>query len=244
MALVGNDKAPIADLGTFLLGGYAAWEGWGDGRANLVVLRAVTSLFKDVPPAELRVVLERDGSPVLEGTLDGTRLRDVVTLEATRGGSGGKHRWTVRATPARPGLAFALALSAWIPWKDEPGGGLELTTKWPETMRVGEAATVSFAAAAPPRLATVVRLALPAGMQPDTASLGALVSAGRATRYEVEDGAVVLHLPGALTAQANEASVRVIPTLAGTLQTGASEFAPEGRPAERRAFAPKTVRIR
>ena len=244
LALIGEPKAPIAELGATLLGGYAPWHGWGDGRANMVVLRAVSALFKDPPPSDVRVVLERDGKPVVEGTLNGERLKDVVTLEATSPGSSGKHRWTVRADPPRPGLAFAMSLVAWVPWKDEPGAGLELVTKWPGTAKVGEAATVGLSVATPPNLATTLRLALPAGFQADGPSLAELVAAERITRFELEDGAVVMHLPPARGVQSWEGSVRVVPTLAGTLQTGASELAPEGRPTEAHPFAPRTLRVR
>ena len=46
LALSGVKDAPLADLGTTLLGGYSIQLGWGDGRANLVAMQAVLSLFQ------------------------------------------------------------------------------------------------------------------------------------------------------------------------------------------------------
>lgn len=244
LALAGEEKAPLADLGTFLLGGYSPYSGWGDGRTNLVALRAVTTLFKDPLPSSVHLVLERDGQQLAEGTLGADKLKEVVTLDATAAGSSGRHHWTVRAEPPVAGLGYALSLVAWVPWKDEPGGGLELTTKLPATMKVGDAAELELTAAVPSGMPTALRLSLPAGVQPEGPSLEALVSGGQVLRFETEDGAIVLHLPALSSGSVFQAKLKVVPTLAGTLQSGASEFGPEGSARQRRFFAPKTWTIR
>jgi hypothetical protein len=244
LALAGDEKAPLAELGSSLMAGYSPAWGWGDGRANLVALRAVTTLFKERLPSAVRVTLERDGVALAESSLGADKLKEVLTVTASAAGSAGPHRWTVRADPAVPGLGFALTLSAWVPWKDEPGGGLELTVEVPEELRVGVASALTLTAAAPSGVETVLRLNLPAGVQPDGASLEALVRASTVRRYETEDGAVRLYLPAAQSGSSWTGELKVVPTLEGRLQSGASQLAPEGKPALARSFAPRTWVIR
>lgn len=238
LALSGDGQAPVADLGTFLLGGYNPVYGWGDGRTNLVALRAAVLLFRDPVPASVKLTLERDGKPLAQGEFGAAKLKEVVSLEADAAGSSGPHTWTVRSEPAVPGLGYSLTLAAYVPWKDQPGGGLELRTTLPAKLEVGKAAELELTASMPANLATAMRLSLPAGVQSDTPSLDALVSAGLVQRYETEDGAVTLHLPPLQAGQSWTAKLRVVPTLAGTLQSSASKLTPEGQPALARTFAP------
>ncbi|MFT3838526.1 MAG: alpha-2-macroglobulin family protein [Myxococcaceae bacterium] len=240
LALQGDDKAPVADLGSWLLGNYSPVWGWGDGQANLVAMRAVTQLFKDKVPEGVKITLERDGKNVLEGTLDAAALKDVLSLDAPAVGSAGKHEWKVSATPAVPGLGFSLTLAAYVPWKDEPGGGLELTVKQPPKLSVGETAELDLVAAAPANQRVKLRLSLPAGVQHDTPSLDQLIASGTVERYETEDGAVTLHLRPLNPGATFNGKVKVVPTLAGTLHASANTMAPEDRPLQARDFAPAT----
>ncbi len=244
LALQKNDKAPVADLGSWLLGHYSPVWGWGDGEANLWALRAVTSLFKEKVPAGVKVSLLRDGKPVLEGTLDAAKLLDVLSLDAPAVGSAGKHEWTVKAEPAVAGLGFSLTLQAYVPWKDEPGGGLELQVKQPPKLQVGEPADLELTAAATANVPVKLRLALPAGVQHDSPSLDALVSQGTVTRYETEDGAVTLHLRPLTAGASFTGKLKVVPTLAGTLHAAANTMSPEDRPQLARDFAPATWVVR
>lgn len=240
LALQGDADAPLADLGTYLLSGYSALWGWGDGRANLVCLRAAVTLFKDPVPAGVKVTLERDGVAMASGELSAAALTDVLTLDADASGSAGKHRWTVKADPPVPGLGYAFTLVAFTPWKDEPGGGLQLTTKLPAALTVGRAADVELTAAVPANLAASIELSLPAGVQADTPSLDALVSSGKVSRYETQDGQVTLHVPPLSAGAVFTANVKVVPTLAGTLHAAPSVLTPEGRPQQAKAFMPLT----
>jgi hypothetical protein len=231
LALVDDKEAPLADLGTSLLADYRPERGWGDGRANLVGLRAALALFKEPLPSQVSVVLERDGQVVTEGTFDAKALREVLALEGAAAGSAGKHTWTVRAEPAVPGLGFSLTLGAYVPWRaSEKGRGLELAVKGPSEVKVGMPAEVTVQAASPAGMALTLRQGLPAGVQVDRASLDALVSGGTVTSYEVEDGAVSLTLPPRGAAEPFSARFRVVPTLAGSLQAGASSLTPVERP--------------
>jgi hypothetical protein len=230
LALVEDKEAPLADLGTSLLADYRPEHGWGDGRANLVGLQAALALFKEPLPPQVKVVLERDGQVVTEGTLDAKALHEVLALEGAVPGSAGAHTWTVRAEPAVPGLGFSLTLGAYVPWRaSETGRGLELAVKGPAEVKVGLPAEITVQAAAPAGMALTLRQGLPAGVQVDRPSLDTLVRDGKVTAYEVEDGAVSLTLPPRGAAEPFNARFRVIPTLAGALQAGASSLTPVGR---------------
>jgi hypothetical protein len=230
LALAGDTKAPMADLGTSLLAGYQPGFGWGDGRANLLGLQAAMALFSKPLPTQVRVVLERDGKVVTEGTFDAKALRDVLALEAAATGSSGAHAWTVRAEPAVPGLGFSLSLNAYVPWKAEKGQGLELAVKAPAEAKVGQPVEVTLQAATPAGMALKLRYALPSGAQVDMQSLERLETEDKVSSYEVEDGALTLSLPPRGPGELFQATFRVVPTLAGTLQGGASSLFPVERP--------------
>ena len=236
---LGQDPV-VADLGSFLMSGYSASWGWGDGRANLVCLRAAVQLFKVPVPAGVTIVVSRDGKPVTQGTLDAAALKDVLTLDADAAGSVGAHEWTLTATPAVPGLAYSFQLVAFTPWKSTESGGLSLKVAQPKAFQVGKRATLGLTAALPAGTAVTLTLPLPAGVQHDTTSLQNLVSAGKVTRYETQDGRITLHLPPQVAGALYSATLDVVPTLAGTLQSGPATLMPEFRPNELKAFAPTT----
>jgi len=78
----------------------------------------------------------------------------------------------------------------------------------------------------------------------DRPSLEELVRQGRVTAYDVEDGAVSLTLPPRGAAEPFAARFRVIPTLAGSLQAGASSLTPVGREAPVFHLPPTTWTVR
>ena len=175
-----------------------------------------------------------------EGSIDASKLQEVISLDADATGSSGKHTWSVKANPPVPGLGYSLSLVAYTPWRDTPGGGLELTTTLPEKLEVGKAADVLLTASMPGGMSTKLRLALPAGVQTDSAQLNKLVAANTIYRFETEDGAVTMHVPPLTNGAVFTAAVRVIPTLGGRLQSGASQLEPEGRHLNMKSFAPRT----
>lgn len=244
LALQGDAAAPLADLGTTLLGAYDPFTGWGDGRTNLVALRAITTLFKEKVPAGVKIALARDGKVLATGELTPETLKSVLVLEAAATGSSGAHSWSVTAAPAVPGLGYTLGVVAYVPWKESKAGGLELDAKLPDALKVGQAAEVAMTAAYPGGTAMKLRFGLPAGVQHDTPSLDALVSAGTITRYETEDGAITLHLPQLSSGASWAGKLRVIPTLAGTLQAQPTTLSVEYRPERARTFVPRAWVIR
>ena len=89
-----------------------------------------------------------------------------------------------------------------------------------------------------------LRLGLPAGVQHDTPSLDALVTAGTITRYETEDGAITLHLPQVSSGDTWAGKLKVIPTLAGKLQAQPTTLSVEYRADRAKTFVPKAWVIR
>ncbi len=243
LALQDVKDAPLADLGTYLLSGYSSYSGWGDGRANLVALRAAVKLFKDPVPPGVKITLERDGQPITTGVLDAAALQSVLSLDADATGSAGAHTWSIKAEPAVPGLGYSLQLISYAPWKDEPGGGLELKTELPASLKVGLPSDVKLTAAMPGGMEMKVELSLPAGVQADSTSLTKLVSGGSINRYETEDGLLTLHLPAQSNGALWQTNVKVIATLAGTLHSGASALAPKGNGTKKKEFAPVTWKV-
>ena len=234
LALEGHGDAPLADLGSTLLASYSPAWGWGDGRANLVCMEAVLQLFKEPVPSDIAIELMLDGAMVSRGTLKRERIREVLILDTSGVDSetlkvslAGDHQWRVSADPAVPGLGFSLALSTRVPWqKDTRQTGLELAISEPRgvsrDLRVGQPADLVIRAAAPAGQSLKIELELPAGVQVDTGSLDPLVASGALSRYETPDGGLILHINPLEPAQAFTAPVRVIPTLAGQLQSGPS----------------------
>ncbi|MCK5800142.1 MAG: hypothetical protein KAI47_23290, partial [Deltaproteobacteria bacterium] len=124
LALIDVPKAPVTDLGAAILSGYAPGRGWGDGRANLVCMKAALKLFRNPLPPKVTITLRHDGQEVATRALDSKHLRDVVTLAAPARGHG-TQRWTILADPAVPGLGFSMTLTDRVPWKKTKAGGIE-----------------------------------------------------------------------------------------------------------------------
>jgi len=227
LALDGDAQAPLADLGTTLLGAYSITWGWGDGRVNLVAMQAVLALFKTPLPSAVSVTLEMDGAPVVHGTLEGAKLRDVLALDGPTPGLAGAHTWKLVAEPAVPGLGYSLSLDSWVPWdKQAVHEGLELALPAHLDATVGKPLDLTLTAVAPSGIALHIRQALPAGVQVDTPSLQAQVAAGAGggsiERFVAADGSLDLYVPALEPGKTFTLTYRVVPTLGGTLHSGAS----------------------
>jgi hypothetical protein len=225
LALAGDPKAPLADLGATLIGSYRLDAGWGDGRTNLVAMRAVLELFKAPLPDHVKITLTMDGKPIVDGELTRDKVREVLVLEGAAGGLAGTHEWKVTAEPAVPGLGYALELDSWVPWpKEKANDGLELAIATPANATVGKPIDLALTAVAPGGMELHVELALPAGVQADSHALERLQEANTITRFVLADGKVDLYIPALPPAQTFSTHVRVIPTLAGKLHAPASSI--------------------
>jgi hypothetical protein len=223
-------KAALADLGAHILASYRPWRGFGDGRTNLVALRAVTALFRDKLPTKIEVTLLEGETALATGVLEGDKLREVMRQRVEIDEAAGERVFTLKAEPAVPGLGFTVTLNHAVPWPKPPeDAGLNLVVERPEKIRAGYPATLTLSASAPGGQAITVHHALPSGVQPDKASLEKLVAAGTLQSFRVEDGLVVLRAPSRRQGQAFVARYRVIPTLPGTLKAAAARVELSGR---------------
>ncbi|MCB9777233.1 MAG: hypothetical protein H6742_01550 [Alphaproteobacteria bacterium] len=230
LVLADSEPAVAADLAAGVLGAWRAGFGWGDGQTDLVATQAVARLLRDPLPDEISVVVSRDGEEVTRGVLTGDRRSELLVLDAAGGSARGMHRWSVRAEPAVPGLAFSFALQSWVPWPDaDPAAGVEVELDLPAGMRVGRKAGLQLSIAAPARTALDVELPLPAGVQVDGDALDALVSAGDLSGWNSQDGLLELSLPGR-DATSWRATIPVVPTLQGTLHAAAVQVTLPLRP--------------
>lgn len=220
--------ALLPDLGASLLAGYRPGWGWGDGRTNLLALRAVIQVFSAPMPEKVQVTLRSGDEVIARGTLTGAARREVMSrmvwLDALPGA------FALTAEPAVPGLGYRLVAEANVPWDDSATTpGLELMVDVAKDARVGRPVAVTLSAAVPGALPFEVRHALPAGVSPDRQSLAALVTAGKIQRFEVEDGLVTLWASPGRMGQAFSVTYRVMPSLAGRLIAGASQVKLTGR---------------
>ena len=242
LALEGDPAATWrGDLGASLLSSYDPASGWGDGRTNLAAIQAVLSLFKQPIPPSTRIILSLDDKPLAEGVLDAARLKEVLVLEASAAGAAGRHKVSIAAEPPLPGLGFSLTLRAFVPWKEDPGPqGLQLSVQVPSHMNAGQAVEIALSAAAPAGAPIRVRHALPAGVQPDRASLAALQADAGFQSVRVESGAVVFEVGPRSPGQAFSARYRAVPTFAGLLHSGPSSVEILGR-GDKVHFAPPST---
>lgn len=177
----------------------------------------------------MRIVLTRDGKEVAAGSIDPKQAGDVFVLEARDVQATGSHAWKVSAAPAVPGLAFSLTTTTYGPWPEiAKERGLELKVGAPEKPSVGKPASIAVQALVPAGAFTI-KLALPAGVVPDTTALEALVTQKILTRFETADGELTLHARVTRAGKAFSAQIRVIPTLAGSLHTGPTALNLRGR---------------
>ena len=75
-------------------------------------------------------------------------------------------------------------------------------------------------ATAPANTQFAITLMVPAGVDIDRASIDALVSTARVSHYELDDDQLTLHVAAVAPGQAFGAELRVIPTIAGAIQSG------------------------
>jgi hypothetical protein len=123
------------------------------------------------------------------------------------------------------GLGFTLDVTGYAPWKEERGSkGLAMLARTAKDLHVGVPSDVSLDVRAPAGEAFTVRYALPAGVEPNTASLEELKASPAITDYAVEGQTVRFEVAEIEPGETARLRFRVVPTLAGRLHSGASSI--------------------
>ncbi len=222
-------KAWLPDLGATLITAYRPGRGWGDGRTNLLALRAVTKIFSEPLPKQFRLRVARQDDVWIDWKADPGYADGPWSSSQLVDGVDGLLMLTLTPEPAIPGMAYTLSIATHVPWDDEARTpGIELQIDVPKAARVGRALDVTLRAVAPAGKRITIRHALPAGVTPDPRSLSKLVVDGTVQRFDTEDGAVTLYLPARKAGQSQVVSYQVVPTLAGRLHAGASKVEAAG----------------
>ncbi len=233
----------VSDLSATVLAHWRPGRGWGQGRADLVALQVVTGLLGERPPERVQITLNNGDDVIFDETLDAADLRSVqVWAQSLPAGAG--DAFTLAATPALPGLGFTVERSARDPWTDPPTTpGLELVQRAPTDARVGQQSELQLTVGTTARQRVSITVQLPAGVQVDADALrqreGAVLQS-----WEADDRQLRLELTAGATGVA-ELAVPVVPTLAGSLSSGATvlETRDGGRPVET-VLAPERWTIR
>lgn len=218
-ALFADDPAVGSDLVAGLFARWTPARGFGSGTAGLLALDALARGMGGALPDAVTLRLVVDGVAAGEGALDPQHPRQPVTLRGPGLLGAGPHTVRVEADPPVPGLAFTLAATSWVPWRQAAPAGLDLRVGPPVDPRVGQRADVIVEVAGPVGLGVEVVVGLPAGVTVDEARLRERLGGAAAT---VEDGAVRLVGVG-LEGGVYRLAVPVIPTLAGRLTPAPSE---------------------
>lgn len=237
-----TDGALRSDLASGLLGLYRPSSGFGDGVSNLLAVRALAEVFSGEIPKSVAIRLEIDGAVVATGTLDPSQPYQPVRLRAAGLSGVTEHEVRVVSEPAVPGLAFTLVAQDWVPWVASAPAGLELRVGRPMTQVLGEPGSLHVEVAGPADLPVDIEIGLPAGTDADRPALTALAQSGRIAGFAAEDGRITLR-GVRLAGGAWQADLRVTPTLAGALLSGASRVWPSGDEVQAFVVPPEVWRI-
>jgi len=244
LALLGlpADDPARPDLAAGLLGLYDPRAGFGDGETGLYALRALEAVFAGEIPSEVVVKVQVDGVDYARGVLDPTQPHAPVRIVGPGLAGIADHRITVLSEPAVPGLAFTAVARDYVPWEQAAPAGLDLVVTRGDLV-VGAPTSLAVSVSAPTGVPLDLSVGLPAGVEPDAATLDALVSEGRMAGWKAEDGRVTL--TGLRTeAGAWSATLRVTPTLAGSLLADATRVYPSGQPEAAFARVPERWGVR
>lgn len=236
LALAGQEDQQelVSDLAASLLGSYRPGRGFGDGLAGLAALEALTVVFDEPLPETVQIRLSVDGQELM--TRDMTLAGNFAPLVASTAapGAAGPHGYHIEASPSVPGLAFTLTQTAYLPWEGDPGAeGFSLKVSAAGPSAVGETLACRLQAAVPGGEPFAVALDLPAGVEVEQRSLQALVDQGSILAFDASQGRLEISAPALVSGAVFDATIELVPTLAGSFQWGGASLALSGRPDER-----------
>jgi hypothetical protein len=233
LALAGRDDQQelVSDLAAALLGSYRPGRGFGDGLAGLAALEALSVVFDEPLPETVQVRLLVDGQERMTREMNLAGNYAPLVAQAAAPAGAGPHSYRIEASPAVPGLAFSLTQTAYLPWEGDPdheGFSLKVGASGPAA--VGETLPCRLQAAVPGGEPFSVSLELPAGVEVEQRSLQALVAQGSILAFESREGLLELSAPALSSGAVFDATVELVPTLAGSLHWGGASLALASRP--------------
>ncbi len=226
-----GQQETVSDLAAALLGSYRPGRGFGDGLTGLVALEALAAVFDEPLPETVQVRLSVDGQELMTRAMTLAGNFDPLVAGAPAPALAGPHSYRIEATPAVPGLAFTLTQTAYLPWEGDPdaeGFSLKVSAGGPSA--VGETLPCRLQAAVPGGEPFQLSLELPAGVEVEQRSLQALVSQGSILAFDASEGRLELSAPALASGAVFDATVELVPTLAGSLQWGGASLALTRRP--------------
>ncbi|MFH1469565.1 MAG: alpha-2-macroglobulin family protein [Pseudomonadota bacterium] len=233
LAGVEGQEPLVSDLAAGLLGAYRAGYGWGDGLADLAALEALARVFDAPLPESVQIRLSVDGQQVVAQTMTLAGSFDPLLARAPAPAAPGPHHYRLEAEPPIPGLAFNLTQTAWLPWSGDPGAeGFSLKVVAAGPIAVGETLRCRLQAAVPGAEPFTVTLELPAGVEVEARALDQLVAQGVLTGHDTQRGHLTLQGPALASGAVFDATVELVPTIAGALQWGGADLALARNPAQ------------
>jgi hypothetical protein len=227
----GDQQELVSDLAAALLGSYRPGRGFGDGLAGLAALEALSVVFDQPLPETVQVRLLVDGQELMTRDMNMAGNYAPLVAQAAAPAMAGPHSYRIEASPAVPGLAFSLTQTAYLPWEGDPdqdGFSLKVSASGPAA--VGETLPCRLQAAVPGGEPFTVSLELPAGVEVEQRSLQALVDQGSILAFESREGRLELSAPSLASGAVFDATVELVPTLAGSLNWGGASLALASRP--------------
>jgi len=234
----------VSDLAAALLGSYRPGRGFGDGLAGLAALEALTVVFSEPLPETVQVRLSVDGQELMTRDMNLAGNFAPLVAKAPAPGAAGPHSYSIEATPAVPGLAFTLTQTAYLPWEGDPGAdGFSLKVSAGGPSAVGETLACQLQAAVPGDEPFTVVLELPAGVEVEQRSLQSLVSQGSILSFDASEGRLEISAPALPSGSVFDATVELVPTLAGSFHWGGASLALTRSPDQRIQAPVGTLRV-
>jgi len=226
LAGVEGQEQLVSDLAAGLLGAYRAGYGWGDGLTNLAALEALARVFDRPLPESVHIRLSVDGQQVADQTMTLAGNFAPLLAHTPAPTTPGPHSFRLEADPPIPGLAFNVTQTAWLPWSGDLGGeGFSLRVEAAGPVAVGETLRCHLQAAVPGAEPFTIALELPAGVEVEARALDQLVAQGVITSHDERRGHLTLRGPALEAGAVFDATVELVPTLAGSLQWGGADLA-------------------
>ncbi len=224
----------VSDLAAALLGAYRPGRGFGDGLTGLAALEALAVVFDKPLPETVQVRVSVDGEELMTRDMNLAGNYAPLVASAPAPALPGPHSYRIEASPSVPGLAFTMTQTAYLPWEGDPGSegfGLKVSTAGPSA--VGEVLPCQLQAAVPGDEPFVIALELPAGVEVEQRSLQALVDQGSILAFDSSEGHLEISAPALPSGAVFDATVELVPTLAGAFEWGGASLALSGRPDQR-----------